>query len=75
MQTPPAAAVPTSLVTVASYTPPKPAAPAETPPGGKFGIAGTDYVDGEMVRTIRYVNAHGAPFTDDPAANLRNRPE
>lgn len=70
----PVAVVPTSLVTVPQHVPIVPAERPETPPGGKFGVA--EFVpgpDGKRTEKIKYVNAHGKPFSDDPNENMKDK--
>lgn len=67
------ATAPTSIVTVAPRVPFNPPALPETPPGGKFGIRDFEIVNGKRVEKIRYVNAHGLPFSDDPNENMKDK--
>ena len=60
-----------SIVYVAQPPPHVPPPPNETPPGGKFGIKDVNYEDGKRIETVRFVNAHNLPFTDDADENLK----
>lgn len=72
--TPPAAVPPgATLVAVTAGVPHVPPPAPETPPGGKFGVRATEFRDGRYTETVRYVNAHGLPFSDDPDENLKEK--
>lgn len=63
----PVVATPTILqVTTLPPAPHVPPEPNSTPPGGKFGLRQPD-------GSIRYVNAHGRPYSDDPNVNMRDK--
>ncbi len=72
---PPVAAVdaPSSILTIKSPGPFTPPVAPETPPGGKFAVKTTEYENGRPVEKVRYVNAHGRPFSDDPAENMKDK--
>lgn len=78
LDAPPVAAAPpapptNTVVYVAQPPPHVPPVPNDTPPGGKFGIREVEFVDGKRVETIKYVNAHNLPYTDDADDNLKEK--